>query len=252
MIAQHKILVISLAFIANLYAAAQSSSAFRHDTVYQSTALVITQVADHSYLHTSYKQTNDFGYVPCNGLIVLHHSEAIVFDTPTTDSVSVALIHWIQNNLHARINAVIPTHFHDDCLGGLKAFHQASVPSYAHHKTIALAGANNYEVPQRGFNDSLILPIGNMHVEVRFLGEGHTVDNVVGYYPADQVLFGGCLIKELNASKGYLGDANVKDWSATVEKIRKAYAHAKLVVPGHGAYGNKQLLNYTITLFKPR
>lgn len=31
-------------------------------------------------------------------------------------------------------------------------------------------------------------------------------------------MFGGCLIKELDAGKGYLGDANVADWSSTVEK----------------------------------
>lgn len=250
-----KTIITTLLIICIFYpwhAGAQPGKAYKPKVVFRSDKLVITQVAPHSYQHTSYKQTNDFGYVPCNGLVVLHNSEAIVFDTPTTDSVSVILINWIQQSLHARINAVIPTHFHDDCLGGLKAFHQASVPSYAHHKTIALAGANNYEVPQHGFNDSLILSISNKHVEVRFFGEGHTVDNVVGYYPADHVLFGGCLIKELNASKGYLGDANVKDWSATVEKIRTAYAQAKLVVPGHGAYGNKQLLDYTITLFKPR
>jgi metallo-beta-lactamase class B len=31
------------------------------------------------------------------------------------------------------------------------------------------------------------------------------------------------LLKELDASKGYLGDANVSAWSDTVEKVKKEY-----------------------------
>lgn len=63
-------------------------------------------------------------------------------------------------------------------------------------------------------------------------------------------MFGGCLIKEINASKGYLGDANVQAWAATVKKVKKAYPNVKTVIPGHGEIGGKELLDYTITLFK--
>lgn len=73
---------------------------------------------------------------------------------------------------------------------------------------------------------------------------------MVGYFPSENILFGGCLIKELNASKGYLGDATIKEWSATVESVKKEYPNVKIVVPGHGAYGNIKLLDYTINLFK--
>lgn len=51
-------------------------------------------------------------------------------------------------------------------------------------------------------------------------------------------MFGGCLIKESGASKGYLGDANVNAWSGTVEKVKTAYSAVKIVVPGHGDYGS--------------
>jgi metallo-beta-lactamase class B len=36
-------------------------------------------------------------------------------------------------------------------------------------------------------------------------------------------MFGECLIKELKASKGYLGDANIANWSNTVEKVKIEY-----------------------------
>ena len=63
-------------------------------------------------------------------------------------------------------------------------------------------------------------------------------------------MFGGCLIKEINATKGYLKDANTNSWSSTVEKVKMAYPNVKIIVPGHGRYGDKKLLEYTIELFK--
>lgn len=224
--------------------------AFRPKKVYKTKSLIITQVSAHCYEHTSFKQTNDFGYVPCNGLIVRDDSDVIIFDTPTNDAASEELLSWVKEKLHCTVKAVIPTHFHDDCLGGLKAFHDHHIPSYAYNKTIVLAGENHYEVPQHGFSDSLVLPLGHDHITARFLGEGHTKDNIVGYFAPDKVMFGGCLIKEMNAQKGYLGDANLQAWSGTVEKVKQAYPGVQIVVPGHGNYGNARLLDYTITLFK--
>lgn len=224
--------------------------AFTPQEVHHTPVLVMDQVTPNTFVHTSYKQTQDFGHVPCNGLVVRNGGEAIVFDTPTNDSTATELIRWVQDSLHCRITAVIPTHFHDDCLGGLKAFHAHGIPSYAHQRTIALAAADSVEVPQHGFADSLQLTVGKERITATFHGEGHTLDNVVGHFPSEHVLFGGCLIKELEASKGYLGDANVAAWSGTVEAVKKAYPEVKVVVPGHGQYGDAKLLDYTIGLFR--
>ena len=223
---------------------------FKPKEVYKSNDLIVTQITENSFVHTSFKQTNDFGNVPCNGLIIKNNNETVVFDTPTNDKGSEELINWIKETLNCKINAIIPTHFHDDCLGGLKAFDDHNIPSYAYFKTIELAMENNYVVPKNSFRDSLILKVGNENSIVKFFGEGHTKDNVVGYFPSENVMFGGCLIKTLDASKGYLGDANIADWSRTVEKIKKQYPNVKIVVPGHGEFGNKKLLDYTIKLFK--
>jgi metallo-beta-lactamase class B len=218
--------------------------------VYKSATLIVTQISENSFLHTSYKQTNDFGNVPCNGLVVRNNNETIVFDTPTNDSSAHELIKWITQTLRCRVNAIIPTHFHDDCLGGLNAFHENKIPSYAYFKTIELAKATNVTVPQNSFTDSLLLRVGTENTLTKFFGEGHTKDNVIGYFASENVMFGGCLIKEVNASKGYLGDANLAEWSGTVEKIKKAYPQVKIVIPGHGEYGSIKLLDYTINLFK--
>ncbi len=92
--------------------------------------------------------------------------------------------------------------------------------------------------------------MGDEKIITKFFGEGHTRDNTVGYFPSENILFGGCLLKEPGAGKGYLGDANIKTWSGTVEKVKKEYPNVKIVVPGHGEHGDQRLLDYTINLFK--
>ncbi len=240
---------ISLCLLATVVCAAQHKDEFTPKEVYTSTRLSIIQIAEHSFQHISYLQTDDFGNVPCNGLIVQSKNEAVVFDTPTNDSAAQELIQWIHTTLHCKINAIVPTHFHDDCLGGLNAFHQNKTPSYANNKTVEFASQHHVIVPQHGFKDSVILNVGNEKVVVTFFGEGHTKDNVVAYFPGDRIMFGGCLIKELDATKGYLGDANIAAWSSTVEKVKKAYSKVKIIVPGHGKPGDISLLDYTIKLF---
>lgn len=217
--------------------------------VHRTGVLIVKQLTPNAFVHTSYKRTEDFGNVPCNGLVVRNGAEALVFDTPTNDTSAAELIHWVQDSLHCRITAVIPTHFHDDCLGGLKAFHVNGIPSYAHDRTIELARANGITVPQNGFSAPLSLKVGMETITATFHGEGHTKDNVVGYFPREHVLFGGCLIKELEAGKGYLGDANIAAWSSTVEAVKQAYPEVQVVVPGHGEPGDRKLLDYTIGLF---
>lgn len=248
-----KSLLFILAFLLciNVYAQTLSNiKAFKPAELYHSDNLIVIQVSENAFVHTSYLQTNDFGNVPCNGMIVRNSNEAIVFDTPTNDTSANELIKFIKEKLHCKVNAIVPTHFHSDCLGGLAVFHKQNIPSFANFSTIELTKANNVVHPQNGFKDDLKLRLGKTFAMVKYFGQGHTKDNVVGYFPNENILFGGCLIKELEATKGYLGDANVGAWSNTVEQIKKQYPNLKIVIPGHGAIGGSELLDYTIGLFK--
>ncbi|QQV01456.1 MULTISPECIES: subclass B1 metallo-beta-lactamase [Chryseobacterium] len=228
----------------------QKSSLKKNKIVYQSENLKIIRLSNHVYQHISYLNTESFGRVECNGMVVKDKDETIVFDTPVDDKSSSELIFWIKDSLHSKINAVIATHFHDDCVGGLKEFNKNRIPSYANNKTIELTKINGFNTPQNGFDSQLTLMVGNQHVYAEFLGEGHTRDNIIGYFPKEKAMFGGCLIKEMNATKGYLGDANVKDWSETVAKVKTKFSDVRIIVPGHGNAGGTELLDYTIQLFK--
>ena len=218
--------------------------------VYESSTLKVERLTNSTFRHISYLATEDFGKVSCNGMIVVDGGEALIFDTPTNDAESRELIDWIENNLKCKVAGVVATHFHNDCLGGIKEFHNRKIPSYASFKTIALAKQKGSPEPQNGFDKYLEIEVGNKKVINEFVGEGHTIDNIVAYFPDEKVLFGGCLIKAMGAGKGYLGDANVKEWSNTVIFVKSKYKQAKVVIPGHGEPGNTGLLDYTIGLFK--
>lgn len=216
---------------------------------YATESLEIKGLTPNTFVHTSYLQTESFGKVACNGLIFINNSEALVLDTPTTDEVSEELMTWITTELGAEIKVVVPTHSHDDCLGGLKAFHDAGLPSYANQLTQELAKEAGFPIPQHGFQGQLDLTIGDEQVSCVFMGEGHTKDNVIGYIPTEKVLFGGCLLKSLGASTGYIGEANVEEWPNTIAKIKERFQEIHFVVPGHGKAGGTELLDYTRELF---
>ncbi len=218
---------------------------------HQSELLSITAIGPQVYVHVSYLKTESFGKVACNGLVYLDRGEALIVDAPANNAASRELLHWITRTAKAQPKAVIINHFHEDCLGGLPALHEAGVASYAFAKTCQLAAADSTvrSLPQNCFDESLVLRVGAEQTITVFPGEGHTRDNTVTYLRKEKVLFGGCLVKALQASKGYLADANVQTWSASIAAVKSQFPDAQVVVPGHGAIGDQSLLDYTMQLF---
>jgi metallo-beta-lactamase class B len=212
----------------------------------------VARLSPHTYLHVSTLKSHDFGNVPCNGLIYINNKEALIVDTPPDTVQTNALLHWMQQQFpETKIKAVIVTHFHVDCLGGLPVFHERGIPSYGYQLTPELALANHATPPRHTFNQQLLLDIGGEKVQSRYFGEAHTRDNIVVWIPSEKILFGGCMVKAQGSDKGNLADANQAAWSHTVTNVKNAYSDAKLVVPGHGKTGDTALLNYTIRLSKP-
>lgn len=217
--------------------------------LYITETLIIKQLTDHVYQHITFLSTQSFGKVDCNGMIVVDNNEAIVFDTPADSISTVELLGWLDKS-GFKVKAIIPTHFHLDCVGGLNEFHANGIPSYAHSLTINFlkqqAGAI---VPQNTFEDSVTLTAGNLQVQAYFLGAGHTRDNIIGYVPAENVMFGGCLVKSVGAGKGNLADADTTSWSETMSNVQQKFPNPTIVIPGHGETGNSELLKYTQNLF---
>lgn len=220
-------------------------------TIRLSDDLQIIPLSANAYLHVSWSTLPEYGRFNDNGLIYINNKEAVIFDTPPDDSLSRLLLKWFAGNFPGvTIKAIVATHFHSDCLGGLKTFHANGITSYAHQLTNQLIRSDSVERPQKDFSKTLRLRIGKEDILCQYFGEGHSRDNIVGWVPAEKILFGGCMIKAMDAGRGNLGDAVLSEWSNTVKRVRSEFGKALVVIPGHGDYGGPELLDYTIKMFE--
>jgi cyclase len=79
------------------------------------------------------------------------------------------------------------------------------------------------------FTDGLTLWQGSREVRILHLGRGHTAGDTVVYQPAERIVCTGDLF---NGYIGYMGDAYVDEWAATLDHL--AQLDFRTVIPGHG------------------
>lgn len=213
--------------------------------------LEIVQLTPNVYQHISYAEFSGFGRVECNGMILTNGDKAFLFDTPPTDQLTKQLVEYITQTLKHKVVGFIPNHWHSDCIGGLAYLQSLGVASYANQMTIDIAKTKNLPVPANGFKDSLNLQLGSTSINCYYLGAGHSMDNIVVWIPSEKVLFPGCLVKEVNAKGlGNTVDGDLKAYSRTIEKVLQKFPDAKIVIPGHGAFGGIELVRHTKALLK--
>lgn len=209
----------------------------------------LIQIKDSIFIHTSWFQTQNFGKVPANGLIIVKNGQAILVDTPWNNEMTKQLTKFIEDSLKVKLVKLIAGHYHADCIGGLEYLQNRGIESIANSRTVTKCKEDKLPVPSISFTDSLILNFNGLQLECRYFGGGHTVDNITVWIPEKRILFGGCLIKSADAvNLGNIEEADLDDWDLTVKKVMKKYDNIELVVPGHGHYGDSGLLSHTIEL----
>ncbi len=215
--------------------------------------LKVERLTDGVWRHISYQVLERFGRTPGNGLIVVSGGTAALIDTPWTDQQTRDLFRWTREKLSAEITAVIATHWHQDCAGGLAAAHQLGAASYASKKTARLARRAGQPVPQTTFKRKLAVEVGSRRLELHAAGPGHTVDAIVVWIPDDETLFGGCLVRSARSTQlGYTDEADLEHWPRTIKTLLEDYGDARWIVPGHGAPGDAELLRHTLELLENR
>lgn len=214
-------------------------------TVKVSANLEIVKLSQNAFVHISYADSQ-WGRIASNGLILIQNDKAFLFDTPMDEPTTIELVKYIKDSLGAFVTAFVPNHWHADCMGGLKYLHSLQVKSYANKMTIDLAQKNGYEIPQNEFTDSIYLKLENLDVCCFYLGAAHSMDNIVVWVPSEKILFGGCMVKEINAKNmGNYADGDLKSWPRTIEKVMARFPSAKIVIPGHGRFAGFELLKHT-------
>ena len=205
----------------------------------------LVQLSDKAYIHLSLFQTQSYGKVGANGLLLIDNGKALLFDSPWDDEQTETLLTWLADSMNISVVGFVPNHWHEDCMGGLSYLHKQGVKSYANQMTVDIAKHKGLPVPQTGFTDSLGLKLNNIDVHCYFLGGGHSTDNIVVWIPSEKILFPGCMVKDLSSNNlGNLSDANVEQWSPTINKLIIKFPSAEIVIPGHGKHGGKELLTH--------
>jgi cyclase len=96
------------------------------------------------------------------------------------------------------------------------------------------------EHPQIRFRDRLVFDDGDKRVELLRVGPGHTRGDAVAYLPKQRVLFGGDLVVNWPGNNMADEDANHENWIRALDTLLTR--DIAVVVPGHGAQGNKATL----------
>lgn len=211
----------------------------------------LIKLSDDVYLHRSYFQTTNFGKVGANGLILIEDEKGLLIDTPWNNEQTEILYNWVRDSLNTQIESIIATHWHDDCIGGLNFLKSKGVKSYANQMTIDIARSKNLPISQQGFSDSLYIQFEGLPVNCFYFGAGHSSDNILVFLPTENILFGGCCIKDMSANDlGNLEDADTEMWPHTIEKIKNRFPNVLMIIPGHGEVGGKELIQHTANLLK--
>lgn len=207
----------------------------------------LLKISDNVYIHVSVAEIGGFGNVYSNGMVIIGaDNAACLIDTPYEEKQTEVLYEWIRDNLGANILYFVPTHWHKDCMGGIDYLHSMGVKSYANKMTIDIAREHGLTLPQYGFKKAYKKNFAGVEIECFYPGSGHSLDNIVVWLPESKILFGGCLVKDINADDiGNVADGNVIEWPLSLRKVEKRYSDAKIIIPGHGKPGDMRLIDHT-------
>ena len=189
--------------------------------------------------------------------VVLGDEAALLIDTRVSHRQAEEIRSDLRELTALPVGVVVNTHGHSDHAFGNHPFRPA--PIWGHERCVTMIETTGerqrqgliaaipelaselYEVvldpPDHVFSDTATVEIdpGGRAVELRYLGRGHTDNDIVILVPDADVLFAGDLL-EADATP-FFGDGFPIDWPDTVERLLEHVTGA--VVPGHGTVGDR-------------
>ncbi|MGH2511321.1 MAG: MBL fold metallo-hydrolase [Candidatus Limnocylindrales bacterium] len=197
---------------------------------------------------------------------ILTEDGPVVIDTRSTVAQAREVLHDLRELTLQPVAAVIDSHYHFDHTFGNHEFRPAPIWGHVRcvehirrsfqdpvaraaslaeiaqeYPTIAdeLAGVT-IDPPDRTVGDAGVdIVIGGRPLELRWLGRGHTDNDLVIRATDAPVIFAGDLLE--NGAPPYLGDGYPLDWPATLEAILALLpaGSGQVIVPGHGEVGDR-------------
>ena len=222
------------------------------------------EVAPHLFLIT-----HTFPYPANAALIEMANKELVLVDTTFFNDSAEDLLIWIEKKFGKRKITAIDTHFHTDRIGGNGALIKHKIPVWGSDQIGTLLKSKGAEMktvmeglsltddmkgvftkqklvaPDHTFplKEGKTLKFGDEEVQIKFVGAGHTSDNVVVYFPTQQILVGGSLIIA-GKTVGNTMHADLKEWPKSVKALSEL--KVKQVIAGRGPETGPQLIEHTL------
>jgi metallo-beta-lactamase class B len=213
-------------------------------------SLIISLLTGDFYVYTTYGSYKGEP-VPSNSMYLVTSKGVVLFDTPWDSTQFQPLLDSIKIKHNKDVVLCISTHFHDDRTAGLVYYRLKGIKTYTTDRTDELSKARNDKRAEFLMYKDTTFTIGQHSFQTYYGGQGHTPDNIVVWFDKEKILYGGCLVKSIEAEDlGNLSDANVKEWPATIKNIRRKFGNPDYIIPGHQDWHNKESLAHTLDLIR--
>jgi metallo-beta-lactamase class B len=210
--------------------------------------LEISHLTGDFYIFTTYQDIDDAPF-PANGMYLVTKDGAVLFDAPWDTTQLQPLLDSINIKHHKKVVMCIATHWHSDRTAGLGYYGRQGIRTYTTKQTDEFCKEKGKQRAKYLIDHDTTFTIGEHTFQTHYGGPGHAPDNIVIWFPNQKILYGGCLIKSVDAKNlGNLEDANVKQWAITIKKIQTKFGKPNFTIPGHQSWKSKNSLNYTLKL----
>nr|WP_199724445.1 BlaB/IND/MUS family subclass B1 metallo-beta-lactamase [Taibaiella sp. KBW10] len=187
--------------------------------------------------------------VPANGMYLVTKDGVVMFDSPWDTTQFQPLLDSIKRRHNKDVVLCIATDFHSDRTGGLEYYRKQGIKTYTTKQIDELSRLQGMKRAEFLMDKDTTFTIGSYTFQTYFPGQGHTAVNIVIWFEKEKILYGGCLIKSFEDDDlGYLGDANVNDYAATIRNVQEKCPLPKFVIVGHGDWTNTKSLKHTLQM----
>lgn len=195
--------------------------------------------------------------VDSNTTFIVSEEGVLVVDTRTNPDEALKVLLEIRKVTSKPIKYVVNTHFHGDHVFGNQIFAEASaiiahenVRSFLEEKTgiehldvfkkLGTPGLEDTRIilPNLTYQKGLNIAFGKFTLELRHLGKGHTNSDTIIYIPEEKILIAGDLV--FNQKIPFAAHAYISEWIKRVDYLEKM--DARIVIPGHGDVGDKEII----------
>lgn len=212
--------------------------------------LKISHLTGDFYVFTTYKM---FGTKKqsANGMYLVTNDGVVLFDSPWDTSPFQPLLDSITVRHNKKVIINIATHSHEDRTSGLEFFGNKGIKTYTTRLTDEISKENGRPRAEFIMDKDTLFSVGQYKFQTYYGGEGHTKDNIVIWFDDEKILYGGCLVKSIDAiDLEYVGEANIKEWSKTIKKVKRKCKNPKFIITGHHNWKSTKTLQHTLKLIK--